>query len=410
MTLPTPTVRPPVPGRAPSPTASGPVAWGVPTESPSPLSTTALPSAAGGARKGVGGRALRGVVVWTGFGLLYAAFFAAFRISAGMGITAWGAALAALPFLVWAVLAPAVGVLVRRRLGAGLTAGTVGLFVFAFVGCALVVGAWYGAIDTVVLWLRPKPVPGPAPFSVAHLLRGLPFTALTFGVVVGTYAASATRERLAARERQAVELEAELAQAQLSVLRMQLNPHFLFNALNVVAGLVAERPRQARSALAELAELLRGALQTPAADATLGDEVAWLRRYLALQGLRFEDRLDVALDVPEALLGARVPGFLLQPLVENAFEHGVAQTPRRGNVAVRARRDGGRLVLDVLDNGPGLASGNGAPGGGLGVATTRERLVRAYGDAATLALSDRTDGPGVHARVTLPYQTAPPGA
>ena len=376
---------------------------------PSPVSTTAAPPpTSGGTWKEVGGRALRGVVVWTGFGLLYAAFFAAFRISAGMGITAWGIALAALPFLIWAVLAPAVGALVRRRVAAGLTAETVGLFVLVFVGCALAVGVWYSLIDVAVGWLGRYPEAAPDPFTAAHLLRGLPFTALTFGVVVAVQTASATRERLAAREREAAELEAELAQAQVSVLRMQLNPHFLFNALNVVAGLVAERPRQARAALAELADLLRGALQTPAADATLGDEVAWLRRYLGLQGLRFEDRLDVALDVPDDLLGARVPGFLLQPLVENAFEHGVARVPRRGEVAIRARRDGGRLVLDVLDNGPGLAGGAGSSaGGGLGVATTRERLARAYGDAASLALSNRDDGPGVHARVTLPYQTAP---
>ncbi|MEM0964329.1 MAG: histidine kinase, partial [Bacteroidota bacterium] len=171
---------------------------------------------------------------------------------------------------------------------------------------------------------------------------------------------------------------------------------------------------QARDAIAQLSSLLRGALAGSSAQATLRDELAWLERYLDLQRLRFEDRLDVDLDIHPDTVDARVPSFLLQPLVENAFKHGVARVSRQGHVTICAQRDGDRLVLDVLDNGPGLAnvggdgSGGAAPSIGLGVTTTRDRLGRLYGDAATLDLTDRADGVGVRARVVIPFQTVAP--
>ncbi len=220
------------------------------------------------------------------------------------------------------------------------------------------------------------------------------------------YTAAAYRTRAAEREQAALALEAELARAQVKTLRMQLNPHFLFNTLNVVSGLVEERPRHAQDALAKLSGLLRGALRDQTADATLADEVAWLCPYIELQRLRFEDRLDVDLEVDADVADVQVPGFLLQPLVENAFEHGVARVSRRGRVSIRGQRQDGRLVLDVLDNGPGLEGAPAASDRGLGIATTRERLRRLYDDRATFELADRTDGPGTRARIVLPLYTS----
>ena len=256
----------------------------------------------------------------------------------------------------------------------------------------------------------PEQVPTTDVATATYAFNTLKVATWIYVALAGAYTAAAHQRLVVRREREAAELQTELARAQVSALRMQLNPHFLFNTLNGIAEMVHERPCKAEEAIAELSDLLRGALKTPAEGATLADELDWLRRYLDLQSLRFEDALDVVLDVPDDLLDARVPGFLLQPLVENAFEHGVARVTRPGQVIVRARREGDRLVIDVVDNGPGLPSGDGAlpdrtpddPGRGIGVSTTRRRLAQAYGERADLTLSDRADGPGVRARVILP--------
>ena len=254
-----------------------------------------------------------------------------------------------------------------------------------------------------MIW--PDQAPSSHTVDSAYVFRTLRMATWIFVAMAGAYTAAAHKRLVVRREREAALLQTELARAQVSALRMQLNPHFLFNTLNGISEMIHERPDKAEEAVAELSDLLRGALKTPAEGATLADELAWLRRYLSLQTLRFEDALDVVVDVPNELLGARVPGFLLQPLVENAFEHGVARVTRLGRILVRARQEGGRLVIDVVDNGPGLPSGDGAPTDpdrGIGVSTTRRRLSQTYGERADLTLSDLTDGPGVRARVTLP--------
>ena len=289
--------------------------------------------------------------------------------------------------------------LVLRWLDRGSALRVAGEVALAFAAWHVISVTWDYFDSTLMMTLFPDV--GYDPDLRRYLVGGLFTSALMFSLVTGGLAALHYRDRLVRREREAAELQTELARAQVSALRMQLNPHFLFNALNGIAGMIPERPADAQEAVAELSELLRGALKTPAEGATLADEVAWLERYLGLQALRFEDRLRVTLDVPDDLLDARVPGFLLQPVVENAFEHGVARVTRPGEVAVRARREGGRLVLDVTDNGPGFAGGDGQATG-LGVATTRERLARSYGEAASLQLRDRSDGPGAHVQITLP--------
>ena len=231
-----------------------------------------------------------------------------------------------------------------------------------------------------MIW--PDQAPSSHTVDSAYVFRTLRMATWIFVAMAGAYTAAAHKRLVVRREREAALLQTELARAQVSALRMQLNPHFLFNTLNGISEMIHERPDKAEEAVAELSDLLRGALKTPAEGATLADELAWLRRYLSLQTLRFEDALDVVVDVPNELLGTR-PGRIL----------------------VRARQEGGRLVIDVVDNGPGLPSGDGAPTDpdrGIGVSTTRRRLSQTYGERADLTLSDLTDGPGVRARVTLP--------
>lgn len=172
-------------------------------------------------------------------------------------------------------------------------------------------------------------------------------------------------------------------QAELRYLKAQLNPHFLFNALNGIRGLVAEDPAKAQHAITQLASLLRTALTSATVDTvTLERELAVVDDYLAIEAIRFDERLAVTRDVAPALSELRVPAMLVQTLVENAIKHGIARRPEGGTLAIAARRDGDALVIEVT-NPAATPSGDGA---GVGLANARERLQRLFGDGARLVL------------------------
>ena len=204
------------------------------------------------------------------------------------------------------------------------------------------------------------------------------------------------------RQQHEVRLQAQLAEARLDALRMQINPHFLFNTLHAVSALVERDPGGVRRMIARLSELLRHTIDSRATDeVTLREEVAFLRRYIEIMEIRFQGKLQVALDVAEDALDALVPNLILQPIVENALEHGAARAAGEGKIELSAKRDGDDLRLCVRDNGPGL---DGEAGSGVGVANTRARLEQLYGEFASLTLSDG-DGAGVVATIILPYHT-----
>jgi GAF domain-containing protein len=209
------------------------------------------------------------------------------------------------------------------------------------------------------------------------------------------------------RELRSAQLESQLAKARLEALRAQLNPHFLFNALNVVAMLVRRGANEdALNAVVSLSELLRQVLAAgTTTEVHLADEVALLERYLAVERIRFRDRLSVAIDMPPSLVDARVPGLILQPLVENAIKHGIAQNDGPGRITVAARHEGRRLILRVTDNGPGFPDDwdpSQAPG--VGLANVRERLERMYERNAGLTLLRGADG-GAVVEIAMPYRT-----
>lgn len=217
------------------------------------------------------------------------------------------------------------------------------------------------------------------------------------------------RERQAEAARLLAEttrLEAQLADARLSALRMQLNPHFLFNTLHAVSALVERDPPGVRRIVARLSTLLRRALdESTPQEVPLRDELDFLRGYFDIQRVRFQDRLEIVEDVPPETLDALVPNLLLQPLAENAVEHGVSRLEAEpGRIEVVARREAGRLVVTIRDNGPGLDPGAEREGG-VGLKNVRARLDALYGDAARLDLNP-ADGRGLAASVTLPYHTA----
>jgi sensor histidine kinase YesM len=214
------------------------------------------------------------------------------------------------------------------------------------------------------------------------------------------------REAAAARLRvDAARLEAEFARARLHALRMQMQPHFLFNTLNALSELIHVDAARAADVAAQLSGLLRLTLAADAQTVPLGDELALLDRYLALQRTRFGDRLEASVAVDEGLAEIRVPGMVLQPLVENALQHGTVCCGGIQRVSVTARREDGALVLEVRDNGPGPRPHGRSLRRGVALANIRARLQHLYGpSAARLDLTAAPDGRGAIASVRLPAQ------
>ena len=202
---------------------------------------------------------------------------------------------------------------------------------------------------------------------------------------------------------EAAELHAQVTDARLNALRTQLNPHFLFNTLNAVSTLVDEDPPGARRMIARLSDLLRHTLEGDEQEITLARELEMLRRYLDIMEVRFQDKLEVSIEAEASLDDALVPNLVLQPLVENAFRHGLALMQTAGRVVVRVARDDGDLVLTVRDNGRGPAK---EVREGVGLANTRARLTQLYGARQRLALT-AAEGGGALVEVRFPYHTTP---
>jgi two-component system, LytTR family, sensor kinase len=204
---------------------------------------------------------------------------------------------------------------------------------------------------------------------------------------------------------QAAQLQAQLADARLETLRMQLNPHFLFNTLHAVSSLVERDPRGVRRMIARLSELLRYTLQgSNRQEVAVEEEMEFLRKYLEIMQVRFEGRLEIETRVTPEVADALVPTLILQPLVENAVKHGVSNQMDAGRIEIYADRKGDRLLLGVRDNGPGLRGGEPEDGEGLGLQNVRARLQQMFGEDQDLTLRE-AEGGGVLAEIELPLHT-----
>lgn len=195
--------------------------------------------------------------------------------------------------------------------------------------------------------------------------------------------------------------EAAAVESQLAALRSQLNPHFLFNALHTVVQLIPLDPARASDAAEALAALLRTALEEDRDVVPFREERAFVERYLALEHIRFGDRLRITFDVDAAALHVPVPAFTLQTLVENAVRHGAAPQVDTTHIAITARCTGDALVLTVTDTGVGMPGGTSALGTGTGLHRLRARLEALFGDRARLELTSGA-GPGFRACVVVP--------
>lgn len=228
---------------------------------------------------------------------------------------------------------------------------------------------------------------------------------VVYWAVVGTLAGLRWRDRWLEETVNAARLREDLAQANLQALRAQLNPHFLFNALNAVVTLIGRDQALARDTVVRLADLLRATLAAgDAQETTLAQELALTARYLEIEQLRFADRLRVEWSIEPGLDEWRVPAFALQPLVENALKHGLARRRDPGTVQISARRDGEMLELIVRNDGADADSAPLTPretGAGIAVANLRSRLERLYGADASLMLRPREER-GMDAVVRIP--------
>jgi two-component system, LytTR family, sensor kinase len=211
----------------------------------------------------------------------------------------------------------------------------------------------------------------------------------------------ANRERDAAAAR----LERELTEARLAALKMQLQPHFLFNALNMIASHVSENRDTAGAMLQHLSDFLRATLRSSGAqEVPLREEMEFLDSYLAIMKARFEERLRVDVSLPTGLRETLVPYLLLQPLVENSIAHSLGDHAKRAEIRISAERDGDQLRVTIDDNGPGIAAGSAPSGEGIGLSNTIARLQHLYGARQQLTLLNREEG-GLRLTIELPWHT-----
>ncbi len=244
--------------------------------------------------------------------------------------------------------------------------------------------------------------------------REYPIDLLAYWIVIGFVYASRYASELAAREVAAAKLEASLAEARLEVLRRQLSPHFLFNTLNAISVLALRGDNDAViETLSRLSDLLRFAIdESHPQTVPLSEELNFLDGYLAIQQVRFDDRLKVDLKIAASTLDALVPFMILQPIVENAIEHGISAQCDGSTITIKADVENHELHLSVSDSGPGFSfehrarPSRPANSGGIGLANTRQRLDQLYGARHTIKYGPSSSG-GVSVVIRIPFEPTP---
>jgi hypothetical protein len=310
-----------------------------------------------------------------------------------------------LAWTVWALATPFVFWL-GRRVPVTRTTPISGWLVHlaACFGISTVHCAWYAGLQ---LLLRPW---GPKyTYSFPLIFRGVFLSTfhlqlIAYATILAICHVIDSRRKLRIREMEAAQLSAQLAKAQLDALRHQLEPHFLFNTLNTIAGLVREgRDSDAVTMIAGLSDLLRLVLDdSNRQEISFGEELEFLENYLEIQKMRFADRLQIMMDVPRELYPAQVPSLMLQPIVENAIQHGICKRVNGGAIRIVARNQQGMLTVSVHNDGPGMNGGSETKGG-IGLSNVRNRLQSLYGGSGALHISDHLLG-GVEVVLSVPYR------
>ena len=316
-------------------------------------------------------------------------------------------------FYPWIVLTPIVfRIEARFPLGSGRwVRNLVLLAVFSLPVSLLVSPLMLGSYTSVMSALRAPLRRSPGSYSWFFefpVAEGIFWCSVAGGYFVRTVYQLREQERRSAKlALEKAQLEAGLKQAQLEVLRARLNPHFLFNSLQNISVLTRQDPQTASRMLTRLGDLLRAVLrQDSQAENTLREEIELTRAYVALEQMRFGDRLNVDFAISGEVQQAMVPCFLLQPLIENAVVHGLQGARKAGIIKVSAVSQGGELVLSVTDNGIGLQTQNPAEMKiGVGLQSTCERLARMYPESHKFSIGNPAEG-GAEVRITIPLRFA----
>ena len=242
---------------------------------------------------------------------------------------------------------------------------------------------------------------------LANALRGMVlWNWLIYWLILGAWQAYRYYDHYISAELRLERLEKNFSEARLNALRMQLDPHFLFNALNTISSQVERDPKLARRMIEHLGDLLRLSLESKnRQEIPLAEEMAFLEHYLAIQKIRFGDHLRIETQIAPEVKYASVPSLFVQPLVENAIRHGISRRASGGTVIVSAQRDGNRLDVRVLDDGVGLPAGwTLESSGGVGLSVTRQRVAGLYPDGETCFAVNRRAGGGTEVEISLPLR------
>jgi signal transduction histidine kinase len=347
---------------------------------------------------------LSGFLLWTVIGLSFASQFYVASLKAGRPVS-WGEAIgwSLGDWYVWGLLSIPIFALARRfhlegpQWPARLAIHACGCVVAALI--YLFLRAWLGQWQT----LLHGRVATFGEIFMPLLAKSFFFNVIVYWVIVCAGHAVDYYQQFRQREWRSVELERNLTQAKLKALQMQLNPHFLFNTLHAISALMHKDVDAADRMIAQLSDLLRRALESgDENEVPLRQELDFLERYLAIEKTRFGARLKVRIEVEADTLDALVPNLLLQPLVENAIQHGIEPQARTGEVAIAARRIGNELILEVQDDGAGLAEDHVE---NVGLSNTRSRLSQLYGDRHRFELQ-RRHPVGVAVTAAIPFRLA----
>ncbi len=365
-----------------------------------------VPRRAGDALRRPGVRFGLQVLLWSLVGLAFVVQYLALHFIEGVPFSVDVAVWQFVGWYVWLGLTPLIAYLTRRFPITSTTwPRSVALhLVFAALISAGEVAFYTGLRWGVDVWLLGRAF-DPVEYYRFAVLRSLFFDLLFYICIAAVTHAFALEQTARTRTIRLERLERQLAEAELRALRMQLNPHFLFNTLHTISAIMDENVSGARRLMANLSDLLRRSLDGVRRPLVmLDEEVDFLSRYLSIEAERLGERLTVRLDVDEEASLALVPHLILQPLVENAIRHAIAPFAAGGTLTVEGRVEDDVLVLVVQDDGPGVREHAPTRSTGIGLPTTRDRLKGLYGDAAELTI-DSTPETGTTVMLRMPYLT-----
>ncbi|MBT3601923.1 MAG: histidine kinase [Candidatus Latescibacteria bacterium] len=304
-------------------------------------------------------------------------------------------------FLIWAILSPFIYLLLRHCAKFGISVVLLLSLLIAFVHESLTSLVTFGVF---ILLNQSHLIAKFMAYIYGSLSLGTVSSFLQLWVSIAIFYAAETQKKYQQKQNEIIKLEQELTQAQLNALKMQLQPHFLFNTLNTVSSLMIQNVTDAQNVIAKLADLLRTVLtDAPTQTIPLHKELTFIKNYLSIEQIRFSDRLQIAYHIEPDTENALVPGLLLQPVVENAIKHGISKQAGQGIITITSTQKNDQLQITITDNGAGLQNTNGQSFG-IGIQNVQERLNSLYPDQATFTLASITPR-GTMATLTLPFKT-----